>query len=339
MQETRRLWIILGTVIFCALFILGWFGHELYRQVPPIPLKVQTGTGRVLMTRDNILAGQQAWQSMGGQQVGSVWGHGAYQAPDWSADWLHREATALRQELSRKFFQKGYNALDGPRQAAIDARLRTEMRTNTYDPHNGVVTVSPERAAAMAQTAAHYQALFGGDPSLARLRAAYALQSPALPDETRRKNVTAFFFWTAWAATTRRPGTTVTYTNNWPHEPLVGNDPTPASLVWSLVSIAFLLAGVGGLVLMIALSLLPIGLMQTWASIEHGLWFARSAAFLQQPLLQTLRWLRTIGDAVFIIGTGALAYFVIGLKTGWSYAKSEDGRVRELPSRPERAAA
>jgi nitric oxide reductase large subunit len=54
--------------------------------------------------------------------------------------------------------------------------------------------------------------------------------------------------------------------------------------------------------------------------------------------MQTLRWLRTIGDAVFIIGTGALACFVIGLKTGWSYAKSEDGRIRELPSRPERAA-
>ena len=273
MQETRRLWIILGTVIFCTLFILGWFGHELYRQVPPIPSNVQTTTGRILMTRDNILAGQQAWQSMGGQQVGSIWGHGAYQAPDWSADWLHRETTALRQDLSRKFFQKGYDALDGPRQAAIDARLRTEMRTNTHNAHTGVVTVSPERAAAMAQTAAHYLALFGDDPALARLRSSYALQSPALPDETRRKNVTAFIFWTAWA------------------------------------------------------------------SIEHGLWFARSAEFLQQPLMQTLRWLRTIGDAVFIIGTGALAYFVIGLKTGWSYAGSEDGRVRELPSRPEKAAA
>ncbi len=48
--------------------------------------------GTVLMTRADILDGQEVWQSTGGQQMGSIWGHGAYQAPDWSADWLHREA-------------------------------------------------------------------------------------------------------------------------------------------------------------------------------------------------------------------------------------------------------
>lgn len=58
----------------------------------------------------------------------------------------------------------------------------------------------------------------------------------------------AFFFWTSWTATTERPGMTVTYTNNWPHEPLVGNHATTASLIWSLISIAFLLAGIGALV-------------------------------------------------------------------------------------------
>ena len=81
-----------------------------------------------------------------------------------------------------------------------------------------------------------------------------------------------------------------------------------------------------GLVLMIVLSLLPIGLMQTWASIEHGLWYARSAEFLQQPVMETLRWLRTIGDTVFLIGVAALAYFVVGLITGWSYQKTKTDR-------------
>lgn len=66
--------------------------------------------------------------------------------------------------------------------------------------------------------------------------------------------------------------------------------------------------------------------MQTWASIEHGLWYARSAEFLQQPVMELLRWLRTIGDTVFLIGTGALAYFVIGLITGWSYVTSQAGK-------------
>jgi nitric oxide reductase subunit B len=79
-----------------------------------------------------------------------------------------------------------------------------------------------------------------------------------------------------------------------------------------------------GLALMIALSLLPIGLMQTIASIERGLWYARSAEFLQQPVMETLRWMRMIGDTVFIVGVGALAWFIIGLKTGWSYAKTAE---------------
>ena len=88
----------------------------------------------------------------------------------------------------------------------------------------------------------------------------------------------------------------------------------------------------GGLALMIVLSLLPIGLMQTWASIEHGLWYARSAEFMQQPVMEVLRWLRTIGDTVFLIGVGALAYFVTGLITGWSYQKAGFGHEGSIDS-------
>ena len=73
-----------------------------------------------------------------------------------------------------------------------------------------------------------------------------------------------------------------------------------------------------GLVLMIFLSLLPVGLLQTQASIEHGMWYARSADFLQQPFMQKLRWLRVIGDTVFAFGAVGIGWFVIGLKTGWS---------------------
>jgi nitric oxide reductase subunit B len=73
-----------------------------------------------------------------------------------------------------------------------------------------------------------------------------------------------------------------------------------------------------GLVLMIVLSLLPVGLLQTWASVEHGMWYARSADFMQSPLMIKLRWLRVIGDTVFTFGIVGLAWFILGLKTGWS---------------------
>jgi nitric oxide reductase subunit B len=86
-----------------------------------------------------------------------------------------------------------------------------------------------------------------------------------------------------------------------------------------------------GLALMVLLSLLPIGIAQAWASVEYGLWYARSADFLQLPWLGTLRWLRIVGDTIFMMGTGALAYFMLGLWTGWSYEPEGETAAEALP--------
>ncbi len=75
--------------------VLGYYGTELYRLAPPIPERVVTADGQPVYTRSDIQEGQNVWQSLGGQEVGTVWGHGAYVAPDWSADYLHREASWL----------------------------------------------------------------------------------------------------------------------------------------------------------------------------------------------------------------------------------------------------
>jgi nitric oxide reductase subunit B len=94
-----------------------------------------------------------------------------------------------------------------------------------------------------------------------------------------------------------------------------------------------------GLALMVGLSLLPIGLAQASASISEGLWFARSAEFLQQPWIENLRWLRIVGDTVFLVGVGAFTWFMAGLWFGWSYqptAEAERGGVitgRVVPTR------
>ena len=248
MDLIKKRWIILGLVLFGAFMILGLFGREVYRQAPPIPDKVVTTDGKLLMTEDDILTGQQVWQRIGGMQIGTIWGHGAYQAPDWSADWLHREATVLLGIYAQKEYGQPFASLDAEKQGGLRERLKREMRSNTFDPAAGTVTVSNERAEAMAATAKHYEALFGDDPSLAGLRESYALQNDAVPDAGKRALMTDFFFWTSWACATERPGLGVTYTNNWPHEPLIGNQPTSANVLWSIISIVVLLAGIGLLV-------------------------------------------------------------------------------------------
>ena len=84
-----------------------------------------------------------------------------------------------------------------------------------------------------------------------------------------------------------------------------------------------------GLALMVTISILPQGLMQTWASVEYGLWYARSAEFLHTGLMDTLRWLRVIGDTIFAAGVISLGWFVLGLKTGWSVTR-EDSLLKPL---------
>ena len=93
-----------------------------------------------------------------------------------------------------------------------------------------------------------------------------------------------------------------------------------------------------GLAAMVLLSLLPIGLMQAGASIDKGMWYARSAEFLQTPLMETLRWMRVVGDTVFAAGIVALCWFVVGLKTGWSLS-GERGDVPVPAGARERASA
>ncbi len=245
----RRLWMIFAASMFVMFGALLYFGQQIYHAKPPLPAAVVTAPDQVIYTRADIEHGQSVWQSTGGMQQGSIWGHGSYVAPDWSADWLHREALALLDILASGDGGRAYADLPASEQARLQALLREEMRTNTYDPSRDTITVSPVRAKAMATVAAHFADLFAaGSPQSRVLREQYAMPMNAVlsPQETQALN--AFFFWTSWAATTNRPGETYTYTSNWPHEPLVGNTPTGAIFMWTFISIFVLLGGIGGLV-------------------------------------------------------------------------------------------
>ncbi|WP_306555592.1 nitric-oxide reductase large subunit [Acidovorax sp.] len=248
MGNYRKLWFTLIGVLIVTFSLLGYYGAEVYRTAPPIPAKIATAGGEVLFTHDSILDGQTAWQSVGGMQLGSIWGHGAYQAPDWTADWLHRELLNWLDVAAERAHGKPFAELDAAAQAVLRDRMKTEYRTNTYNPETGVATVSSVRADAIAMTALYYDQLFSDVPALHKTREHFAMKENTLPSAERRAQMTGFFFWTAWAAATERPGTTATYTNNWPHEPLVGNKPTAENMVWSVMSVVVMMAGVGFLV-------------------------------------------------------------------------------------------
>jgi nitric oxide reductase subunit B len=188
------------------------------------------------------------WQSIGGQELGSIWGHGAYVAPDWTADWLHRESIWFLDHWAAEKEAKTYAQLDAETQAALRERLKGEIRSNTYDAKTGDLIVSATRAEAFDAVSAHYASLFGNDPALTGLRKSYAIPANTIKTPERQRLMNTFFFWAAWACGTDRPGSAITYTQNWPPEPLIDNRPTGSILLWSVVSFVMLLAGIGALV-------------------------------------------------------------------------------------------
>ncbi len=237
----RRLWIAFTLVMVFSFLVLGWIGTRIYQEMPPIPDQFVSTDGTIFIEQGEISAGQNVWQSMGGMQVGSIWGHGSYVAPDWTADWLHREALFILNRWADEDFQSDYENLSEERQGQLVARLTELLHTNTFDESTGVVTLNPLRLEAFQANLDHYTEVFmKGNPD-------YAIPPNAVTTRERVRLLSVFIFWTAWAASTDRPDDISTYTNNWPHEPLIGNRPTGDNIVWTGVSIIVLLAGIASM--------------------------------------------------------------------------------------------
>jgi len=177
--QLRRLWIALTIIVIGSFAALLYYGAVIYQEAPPIPERVVSTDGTVLFTGDDIRSGQDVWRSIGGHELGSIWGHGAYTAPDWTADWLHREAVWILDRWARDEGAASHEALDDERQAALEARLQGELRTNSYEASSGTLTVSEIRTEAIRVVQSHYIGLFGEAPELEELRESYAMPPAA----------------------------------------------------------------------------------------------------------------------------------------------------------------
>ena len=238
----KKLWILFIAISVFSFSVLLWIGSEIFREAPPIPEQVVTTEGMVLIPEGDILNGQNVWQAMGGMQVGSIWGHGSYVAPDWTADYLHREALFALNQWSNGQYGKDGSSLSGDQRAVLQQRLQELMRKNTYEPLSGKLVLDPVRTQAFEDNLKHYSEVFTNGNSN------YAIQRDAQSDPVKLRQLNAFFFWTAWASAANRPNNTISYTSNFPSEPLVGNYPTSSSIVWTGVSVILLIASIGGMV-------------------------------------------------------------------------------------------
>ena len=238
----KKLWISFAAVLLVSFSILGWIGTRIYQEMPPIPSRIVSTDGSIVVADGDVGRGQNVWQSMGGMEIGSIWGHGSYVAPDWTADWLHREATFVLESWAGAEFSKPYGELSAEDQAKLRGRLEEIYRHNDYDASTNSIRIAPVRAQAFEACLKHFSDVFRNGNT------AYAIPAGTVSSPERMRQLAGFIFWTAWSASSKRPNDNVSYTNNWPYEPLIGNRPTGDAVLWTGVSIIMLLAGICGLV-------------------------------------------------------------------------------------------
>ena len=216
-----------GIVLIVGFLIMGILTYYTYTDEPPIPQVVKDANGLTLFTRADIMAGQGIFLGNGLMEYGSIFGHGAYLGPDFTTEYLHRAA------LSSIRFYGETNA------DTAAARTIQDFKTNRYDETTGTLTYTDSQARAFEECRAYYASFFGNPTSK------FGLRPNAISDPEQIRKLTAFFSWSAWAASTARPGHSYSYTNNWPPEPLVANHLTADAIVWSMLSLAALLGGIG----------------------------------------------------------------------------------------------
>lgn len=214
-------------VVLCGFLILGILAYRTYTDEPPIPSQVVDPSGQVIFTGADVIAGQEVFLRNGLMEYGSIFGHGAYLGPDFTADYLHRAALIV------------IDRYGGSSSQAAEQQTIGDFKTNRYNGSTGVLRYSAAQAEAFEKLAIYYADYFGMSDTK------YGLRPSAITDPQQIRQLTAFFSWSAWAGSALRPNLAYSYTNNWPPEPLVGNHPTADAIVWSVLSLIALLGGIG----------------------------------------------------------------------------------------------
>ncbi|HTY70612.1 MAG TPA: cbb3-type cytochrome c oxidase subunit I, partial [Alphaproteobacteria bacterium] len=260
-EDVLSSWWKLASVIAMAagFAVLILITVKAYENAPPIPARVVDPGGAVVFTGADIAHGQEVFLKYGLMDNGTIWGHGAYLGPDFSAQYLHNWALDLAEQNARTQFHRGYGDLSPAEKAAVDGVVALSLKQNRYDPAAGTLAFSATDAQSFTRQVGAWMKYFAVPAENGGLKARL------ITDPTELRHLTAFFAWTAWASAAERPGETYSYTSNFPYEPLAGNHPTAGAVLYSGISLVFLLGGTG-------LVLLAFGRFQTlgWHRKDGG---------------------------------------------------------------------
>ncbi|HVO78704.1 MAG TPA: cbb3-type cytochrome c oxidase subunit I, partial [Candidatus Bathyarchaeia archaeon] len=226
-------------IMIAGFSVLSFVTVLTYTNAPPIPEQAVDGTGTVVFTGADIQLGQEVFLKYGLMEHGTLWGHGAYLGPDYSAEYLHRLSEVTRDTIATENYGKLFAQLSPDEQSVASARTMTVLKENRYEPTSRTLRLSSGEVAGYRTQLREWSDYFTRKDAAPGLPANY-IQNPG-----ELKALTAYFAWAAWATTANRPGKNYSYTNNWPYEPIAGNRPSTEAYAWSALSLITLLSGLG----------------------------------------------------------------------------------------------
>lgn len=226
------------TVMLIGFAILGFVTSLSYENAPPIPDKVIDNKNNILFIKENILQGQSTFLKHNLMEHGTLWGHGAYLGPDYTAEYLHQEALSIIDSLAKKKSGKPFAELSQEQQFGIKEQTALLLKKNRFDFNNNILVYTPEEVEAFSKALIYWKNYFtqGEAPGLPK-------NYIKNPDEL--KDLIIFFSWASWVAVTNRPNENYSYTNNFPYDPLIGNFPSTDAYFWSAMSLIFMLGAIG----------------------------------------------------------------------------------------------
>jgi nitric oxide reductase subunit B len=227
-----------AAVVIIGFAILILLTIKVHRDAPPIPDRVVDSAGAVVFTGEDIVAGQQVFLKHGLMDNGSIWGHGGYLGPDFSAQYLHALALDVADAIAKRRHGEPLEELANEDRVAVEALVRVELKENRYDAATSTLALTEAQAESYRRQIDWWAGYFAEPDGNGGLPAEFIQQGEEL------EHLTAFFAWTAWASVVNRPGESVSYTNNFPYDPLAGNLPTGSAVLWSALSLISLLAGI-----------------------------------------------------------------------------------------------
>ncbi len=254
MSLTSHKWIAILCFVVAMVILLGG-GVYMKKDLPPYPGKVVDSSGKLLFEKANIIEGQNTYQRFGLMDQGAVWGHGSQRGPEFSAASLKLIADATGEFFARQDYQKSYESLGKLQKGLVDVKIAHELKPNRYDAKTDTLTLSAAQMEGLKRVQQHWDEVF----SKGQIR--FGFLPDTIKDPTQRQELSRFFFWTAWVASTARPGQDYSYTNNWPPDNRVGNVASTDTYIYSVAGILSLL--------------LVLGLFVYWIHRDH-IWYGEA---------------------------------------------------------------